>query len=399
MNTRLLFAILGFILTVLPGRSAAEKVESLPQIEVVKNWGDLLAQKPVTLQPIPKAETNPGAAAKPAKPLTFRLGIDRAESKQRSGVLLYCLAQGEVAQIDQQTGLNNPAVGPFLIDVQRPADQLLAAVAAAVMDRFMTSSPNALFMMPVPLDETGTYIITLQQALGGKHVRDVASVKVLVSDDLELSWSPWAEPKGGRQVVEATNDVGMMDVANPARGIALPKGDGLEPIFFNELPQENTPLPVWIAAEPDPQIQLKKKGNDLIVKIDEPISIHFPDEHFLTRWWVNDQPFTPNSEPEIPFARSLGAREIGVKEVHFRMDFHPEYLNVKNGDTVGVQLLFCPHGWDGTGPVQVAQMDPLAPAAQEAQADKDLASRPIARMSNRINFVYSGNPEKPVIEK
>jgi len=363
-------------------------------IAVVKTWSDLLAQKPVTLQPVAKDAANQASTPETKKPLTLRLGIDRTNSKKRSGVLLYCLAQGDVAQIDQQTDLADPAIGPFLIDVRRPADQRAEALIAMVTDRFMISTPNALFMKPLPLDDAGAYIITVRQALGGQKFRNVASVKVIVSEDLGLSWSPWAEPKGGLQAVEMT-DVGVMDVANPARGIALPKWDGCEPIFFSELPKGNRPLPEWIAAKPDPRVQLKRKGNDLIVKMDEAISIYFPDEHFLTRWWVNDKPFTPDPEPVIPMYRALAARELSVQEVHFRMEFHPEYLKLKKGDTVGVQLLFCPHGWDWTGPVQVAQQAQDAMASELAKTDEDLVSKPIARMSNRINFIYSGNPESP----
>jgi len=395
MNPRLLSVILGGCLLLSATGISAEEVKSLPQIGVVKTWGELLAQKPVTLQFVEKNAANQDSSAKTEKPLTFRLGIDRTASKKNGGVLLYCFAQGDVAQIDQQTELSDPLIGPFLIDVRGSHEGELRQLICMATDRFMPSQPNALFLKPLPLKNEGTYVITLRQALGGEKFRDVASVKVLVTPDLEVSWSPWMSPTEALKVVESMEsaDCIVEEVTNPSGVIALPKWDGGEPIFFSELPAEDRLLPEWIAAKPDAGVELELKGNKLIVKLDEDIQTGSPKDFFLTRWWVNDKPFTPEPGPELMSAAAAQMKE--VRKVEFRMEFHPEHLGVKEGDTVGLQLLFCPHGWERVVLGCVMECKQTAMVSRLVEVAQDLASKPIARMSNRINFVYSGNPQSP----
>ena len=397
MKSQIIRALFGIGLVFHTASAVAAEGTTPVSIAVVKTWGDLLAQKPVTLQKNDEAPGKKDSASVAGEPLTFRLGIDQIRTRKQGGVVLYCLAQGDLIQIDRQPALSDPCVGPFLIDVRGPlVEQRLAALKAMKVDRFMISHPNALFMMPLPMNEAGAYVITLRQALGGGKSRDVASVKVVVSQEVEPSWSPWMDPDPTEalQAVEMTDFI-PVDVANPAIGIALPKWDGDAPTFFSKLPEGNRPLPQWIAAQPDADIQLKLKNRELVVRFDEEISIQSPEDSFLTRWWVNGKLFTPKTGP-LEARRYLSpGRQGPVKEVHFRLEFHPEYLGLKKGDTVGVQLLFCLYGWEETGPKRATDMSQVEEGPGLAEADQDLASRPIARVSNRLNFIYSGNPESP----
>ncbi|MDD5260364.1 MAG: hypothetical protein PHD76_00805 [Methylacidiphilales bacterium] len=379
------------------GRAAdPEKTATLAE---VRTWGDLLAQKPVTLQIKASPAEKQDATSVEKKPLSFRLGIDRTHAKLYGAVVLYCLAQGDTPKLEQQqTNYNDPCIGPFLIQIQGPLENERAEAARnMVMDRFMISYPimvhcDALFMKPIPLNQKGSYLITVQQALGGDKVQALASVKVIVSSESEVLWTPWMEPnvdiENNAQPVE---DYSEMNVVNPSAGIALPKCDGTEPIFFNTLSDAKHLLPEFISNRPDAGIQLTLKGKELIVMLDEETSIYFPDERFLTRWWVNGKPFLPKvklPEGTMVKSRALGAADTRVKEVHFKMEFYPEVLGVKKGDTVGVQLLYCPRGWEYVEPPHQARE-----AMTSFASKKDAYPKLISRLSNRIDFIYSGDPK------
>ncbi|MDD5260365.1 MAG: hypothetical protein PHD76_00810 [Methylacidiphilales bacterium] len=371
------------------GRAAdTEKTATLAEVHT---WGDLLAQKPVTLQIKASPAEKQDATSVEKKPLSFRLGIDRTHAKLYGAVVLYCLAQGDIGQMDGKLPDRNPSIGPFRIDIQRPVKYAELAMGIQHL-KLVTTYFNALFIQTVPLNQTGSYTITFKQLINGEKACDIAMVNVAVSSESETLWSPWVEPESNTaKNAEPANgrDYCMMDVANPSSGIALPKSEGSEPIFLNNIPNAKSPLPEFIPSKPYEGIQLSLKGNELIVKLDEKEGLTdcFPDEYFLTRWWINGKPFIPKLE--IPTnaikLRAWCGHVSPVKEMHFRMEFHPEVLGVKKGDRVGMQLLYCPRGWEYVGPVQMDQ-------ALKAQTE-DEYPKPISRLSNRIDFIYSGDPK------
>ncbi len=373
---------------------AADPEKPLPLAEV-HTWGDLLAQKPVTLQIKTAPSEKQDATSAEKKPLSFRLGIDRTHAKLYGTVVLYCLAQGNIGQMDGEQPHSDPSLGPFLIDVQGPLKiAALKDLKAIVADRYMMSHSNALYIQTVPLNQKGFYTITLQQAVGGIEGHYMAMVKVSVPSELETPWSPWMEPNGNSgsnaQPAETEERYSEMEVSNPSSRIALPNWDGAEPIFLDKLPDKKLPLPEFIPDRPDAGIQLTLKGSTLIVKLDEELSVVYPDVAFLTRWWVNNKPFIPKLEFQDSQRNGTGAAGR-VKEVHFVMEFHPEVLGVKKGDRVGVQLLYCLGGWEYVGVAQMAQAQ--EPRAQLADKSEDMQIPSISRLSNRINFIYSGDPK------
>ena len=113
----------------------------------VRTWGDLLAQKPVTLRQLVTPPETSAAASYMNKTLTVRLGIDRTHAKRDGFVVLYCVAQGDLILVDWLQPNEEQCLGPLSIDVQGPLkvakDELKKA---AVADRYMASHPCALFM-------------------------------------------------------------------------------------------------------------------------------------------------------------------------------------------------------------------------------------------------------------
>ena len=259
-----------------------------------------------------------------------------------------------------------------------------------------------LYMKVIPMNQIGEYTLSLWERLDGTKNTAffaVASATVKVSKEPETFWSPWGEPKAEETAMqEAVANYRMMDVANPDTGIALPKWEGEEPVLIEKLPDAKLPLPQLLPAKPDAGIKLSVKDNQLIVKLDDDVSDYFldEDETFLTRWWVNGKPFIPKLDTPALRNRARAAAQAANAgsevEVRFQVEFHPEFLGLKKGDTVGVQLLYCPHGWECTGPELIKE----AAAAMQKSVPIKAEQIHISRLSNRVDFVYSGNPKAMV---
>ena len=352
----------------------------------VRTWGDLRAQPPVNL-PAPPASV---AAS------SYRLGINLAAAKLYGGVVIYCLAKGA------EPAASPGELGFFQVEVQRPKsasriqNEPLAYVAAGKQ-----ASGEILFMKSVPLTEPGAYIFTVKRLLGDeKDARQVtvAAMTVTVANDSAPLWSPWPlNTADGAVGILASNDAsqrnsGAVGVANPATGVAIPKmpeqftGEVLNPSA------PNVPLPELLPSEVDPGVKLQAVGSLLIVTLDHGIPPAFADEKFLSRWWVNGQPFTPKFAPmefsSFYFMRHNGMQSAALgTQITLQDEFHPEHLGAKKGDQIGVQLLLCPQGSEYSGPEQNM---PMFDAMGRESADTDVRSV-APRLSNRVTFIYTGD--------
>jgi hypothetical protein len=134
-------------------------------------------------------------------------------------------------------------------------------------------------------------------------------------------------------------------------------------------------------------MHLGVKGNRLILTFDRDIAIDpDPEDYYLVRWWINGRPFIPDPLPPDGMQASAGsgAAVIG-RRLDFVLKFHPELLHAKKGDTIAVQMLRCARGWSYTGPVEMAEL-------QRASAPDEDEIPFIARLSNRAEFTYTGDP-------
>ncbi|MDD5260363.1 MAG: hypothetical protein PHD76_00800 [Methylacidiphilales bacterium] len=374
------------------GRAAdPEKPATLSE---VRTWGDLLAQKPVEILK-PWGHDGPSKSRQ-----SFKIGIDRTRSMRYGGVVLYCLVQGDAKQYGIWGG-EDSSLGPFWFKIQPPGD-----IARTLSSGFDIDGPlhqpgaAVLYMKTIPLDLAGDYSIYVEGLASEQNSKNatrtiIAQATVKVSGVSTILWMPWMKSQSNAEnnASPADDHYSVMNVANPSSGVALPKCEGWEPIVIPKLSDIKYLLPEFIPSKPDAGLQLALEGNDLVMNFDEEISTHFSDEHFLTRWWVNGKPFIPKLEilGNAIKSRALDAKEMSVRDEHFRMEFHPEVLGVKKGDTVGVQLLFCPHGWEYVGPAQMAQAQESRAKLAGISANLEIPS--ISRLSNRIDFIYSGDPK------
>jgi hypothetical protein len=352
------------------------------QLAVVHTWGDLQAQKSVAL-------ANDSSA-------TCWLGIDCSDAKLYGGAVLYCLAKGGKPPARTRDGL-----GPFQVEVQTPSNRPRAQMAA--QSQYMggqsgTPVGQTLYQKAIPLSQAGDYTITVKELVGDakdQKFETVAVATITVSNESGPIWSPWplnaADGAVGLLAWDDDRAYSAIGVANPSTGVSIPMMPASVEIE-GTLPASDAPLPRLLPEQPDPKIKLQVSGALLIVTLDHAIQPKCVDEKFLSRWWINGKPFVPKLEAPA-FSMFYSMRHNGMvprdsaTEVGFQVEFHPEILGAKKGDTVGVQLLLCPIGSEYAGP-EPGEM----PEIGEGEFGNMNLPFWLPRMSNRVTFIYTGDP-------
>jgi hypothetical protein len=259
------FAVLCFIFAAAPCNAADDKSPKAPPLAVVRTWGDLVAQKPVMIQP-------PARDGKPAPaPLQCKLGISATTGEHYGGVVLYCLVEGGGDSGDGFGG--REGFGPFKISVREPGDTWTAEADEGPMMRYAKKVGEAcLFMKTVPLGATGIYHIQVRELSDEAKKPEsttVAEATVNVAEKHGTLWSPWNDPDKEPDGNGSTDDgnFSLMVVANPAGGVAVPNWDGYVAVPIAKIPDAKLPLPQIVPTDADPGIQLSVKGSLLTVKL------------------------------------------------------------------------------------------------------------------------------------
>jgi hypothetical protein len=385
-----------FLLLLLPcglGRGDGED-ETIPQIQVTHAWGDLLATPPIAVESDQIIYPAPPSAV-PGQPAQVRVwvGIDQDRPTTNSAVLLYCLVKGV-----RFYGTSDEDLGPFQVQVKGPGVKMALSLEKRrdALAQDFRDSTFVLFTRSVPLAGPGKYVIRLVQTFRptpSAAPKIVAKIELYVAGNPVLPWSPWASSTEQSQGVYPPGEEGYLltVVSNPSGGIAVPKARQ-DPLTYAEAPNGTAPLPQLIPDQPDPQTQLQMTGDTLTVKLPGSYEQFEPQEHFLTRWWVNDEPHLPDptlNAYEWSNGEGGGAQlAVGPTVFHFGLDFRPERLGAKKGDKIGVQLLFCPERWQFCGDQPKLLQDVLQERDTPPPANFSFPS-------NRIDFIYSGDPKNP----
>ena len=248
-----------------------------------------------------------------------------------------------------------------------------------MLDQSLRESTFVLFARTIYLDDPGEHTIDLvqwQKVAGAVPPKIVASVTVKVAGDPALPWMKWGaseQAEVAETASQSASGIVFASVSNPAGGIAVPKPPN-QPSFFQAAPNGATPLPQLIPDQPDTHTQLQMADNVLIFTGPK-INWLFPQNYFLTRWWINDQPYVPSpTDAEVSAQAYSGA--VPYKDpssVRFNLDFHPERMGVKKGDKVGVQVLNCPNGCLSSGNLAQAMM---ADAIADSPPPPPISPRP-----------------------
>ena len=147
----------------------------------------------------------------------------------------------------------------------------------------------------------------------------------------------------------------------------------------------------------DPAFTLEKRKDReaFLLRFKHEIPIDgFLDEHFLARWWVNGIPFVPGLiQPKaLEWAGSGGGQMSNVKLMELSLFLDTEArrdLGVKPGDTVGLQLMYCPAGHQ----IVSAQLQKQESMAIVQSTENMENFQPI--VSNRVDFVVTEQTAEP----
>jgi len=184
----------------------------------------------------------------------------------------------------------------------------------------------------------------------------LAQTKIVVAGQPSNPWTPWGEryslDKIGRYVNNDPDEPGTTDssgwrqsiVCNPAGGIAIPAVPR-NAALFAAIPGLSTRLPQLFPDSDKPEIHISLDGNNLSVTLNQKQAFwSYPQDSFLTRWWVNDKPWIPDPVDRENLHRSEEGFASLRNNVQLHIAFHPDRLHVKKGDKVGLQLLYTPGG-------------------------------------------------------
>jgi hypothetical protein len=373
--------------------------DAIPQITVARAWGDLFASQPIAIDSGDAVfPDSAGVGASHPAQVNVWLGIDRDSASSSGAVVLYCASKGVTFLSPNGVGL-----GPFAVVVHAPKTvarmaDLQKAIQQKRQHQQLHDSTFVLSAHTVTLSGPGEYLIELLQRSAKdatSPAKIVAQATVEVSADVATPWVPWGEPTAeappalishwDHQDIAAT-------VSNPSGGNAAPKAPP-DPFYYGTAPDNTTPLPQLIPDQPDPQSQLTMVGGTLVYT-GKRIHWVFPQDYFLTRWWVNDQPYALPLEPKSEATCRCFEGMVPATDpasATFQLDFQPDRLGIRRGDKVSVQLLNCPSGYENLPYGRNEALD-------LASGDAELPWTNYSFLSNRVDFVYSGDPKNPVAQ-
>jgi len=297
-------------------------------IQVVRTWQELRNQPPT-----------------PANPGTARLGLEARQAPCGSGVLLYCLTEGY--SLPSQWS-ESERLGPFRVEVRHENDarERVQEVCEMAWDPPDIARATALFRRSIPMDRPGKYqvrVLTLGDDL-------VAETQVTATPERFHPWMP-LEPTVADALEQDRDQYDAAGhVTNRAKGIAIPRFDGMVPLIVRGGGPDARPrsaagerLPTLFPEAAGDGLTVTAKGTDLSIESKADILLARPDWHFLARWWVNGTPYIPKQLEA--FADQNGMVILG-KKLLLRLDFIPERIGAKPGDDVELQLLYCRSGWE-----------------------------------------------------
>jgi hypothetical protein len=247
---------------------------------------------------------------------TAHFGIDKKETQQGSGVLVYCLLQnGAMADMHFHIKSGIP-LGPFSlrwVGEDRSADAKVNNKSEIPMQQ------RNLFIAIVPVCFEGTR----ELGIYFENKRIVAKVRITGNKPNAQAWYPlfskkWQMPNGVPEVLPAFN--------------------GNEPTLPKNLTDGK--LPTLIPSQ-ESKLDLSIKWDSLRISSVPGLTTR-PDRHFLIRFWVNDRPVLwSNHRGQLGDSGIEGP----TKEVFGSMNWRNFIPNLKKGDRLTIQLLYNSPGW------------------------------------------------------
>ena len=358
---------------------------------------------------------SPGRAGETAparSPVTFQVGIESNETSSYSGLVLYFLTPNSAdgGKTPEERGIYS-----LEIDSPVPVTKRFQDAEYSVGVRSEVSPMGTTFFAEsIGFLSAGDYVVKLVKPRGGKRLdaeREVLSqITVHVQNRSQAIWFPFWDARSGISGAESgmnpdKSHYAIVPIENAKGGAAIPGTP--RPQSYVALPSSDTSLPHLIntsLGRHEAEVSIAMSDSTLVVKFKPKMEGFFPQDNFLTQWWVNEKQVNLDPTLLLPEqARALAASipivdKVNLlnldalvwftNEVHFDLGFKPDRLEVKKGDKVSVQLLYCPWGYQMTGTMQM-------PGFGSFNSQSNLPPAGFSEASNRIDFVYSGDPLHP----
>ena len=360
-------------------------------------WGQLPATQPSVGAGTPGiAEIRSLADLRLAQPIAMdgqwqvRLGLADSGSAGGPWLNLYCLAtyvgQGDTPILHLEGIQPYEPLGLVWFDVQTDPDDPEAPewekvrVQRQIRSDIPLAGREALFCSVIPLATKGKVTVTVYRPQGqvlAKKIITVANVRL-------ATWQIFAETNsarvaGGLEFIAGGQRVAAMPNPSGISPVPLPKADAGQEL---SLPgQINSPAPRAVAtmpatsARPAYPLQLLLEGGAFRISSTTPMNDDV-ELCFLARWWINGRFVLAPVNVGRSIMRSRAVSPANELQVAFGL---PGGLmkDLKPGDTMSLQVAYCPMGW--------WQFEPVSMRVQFRQGD----SLVLPQLSNRIEFTVT----------
>jgi hypothetical protein len=273
-------------------------------LEVVRTTDDLLATPAISL----------------GKGVTIHLGIDATECPHGGAVLVYCATEGRSPDTGHET---DDSLGPVRVGLvgHERLKRLEEHVAGARPD-------PALFVKAIPIAEPGPHEVIVSSRDG----RTLARCNVRGTEEPFHSLAGFAYSTHDRyhdpSWLLESRDIPALPAFAGTVARALGQGD----------------LPGLLGQR---RLLLTKTGD--VFTISAPDRLAFGEGietgHLLGRWWLNDRPLIMSDVPAEALEHSHFGKYVLERSHHFRLARTATGLRARRGDTVGLELVYCPDGW------------------------------------------------------
>lgn len=310
---------------------------SRSSIQVVRSIEELQAQNPINFE-------NGGYV---------KIGISTLTPYVGGGTYIYCLAKGITN--DQQYGFfeymdngsetDNSAVIRFKIE---PPINKSSSKSHYAKRSFLNSEQEIFFYLLILTPRSREYTLSL-------FGPDNSSIGKIMLNALEEAPHPWCP---------FYNDFIFLSVlpASPHNGILCPKS--LPQLYLDDSVAENFAIS---ARLDDGYIVFESSSKFVAYSLS-----------FLCRWWVNGKKVIPPLTGDSP---GIELCEICTISKNYEQRFYiPKTFNLKDGDIVTVQFMYCLGDW-----ITAGRYD--CPEGRSGDVDENTINIPA--ITNKITFVWN----------
>ena len=327
---RLLIGVLSGLMLVTAARTtAAAEPAELARVETVAD-----------LEAVPPVETGDG--------WSVRLGFAEPDAGG-SWIVLYCLAtQSDKARRNDgpDEGVAGEPLGPVWYTLEGrgcPKAQRASLQRAA----FATRPGPLLWCEIVPLPAETATTLTILGAKDHALARHEFEQPTKARPHL---WHTFVSERGA--AAAADNGDGDGDGDGEPGTVVADRSDAARPRLVDAIVPpgrqagDDRPLPLPGAADAGEadELKLSLTGGAFVIAADRPM-IDRPARHLLARWWVNGEPVVARLA-ERQFAHSGFGQMRQTNEFRVGLGLPESLGKLKRGDRVGLQVLYCPAGFD-----------------------------------------------------